>query len=940
MTKIHRLLLVLFLFSTQFVNGQSLLTGSVSDKDDNSALSGVNIIITSFLDSTQTLGGITDNSGYFSIKVPPRGRYKVVFKFIGYDFYSTMFSATGEIVNLGKIQLSQNVNSLKTAVIEKKIDPIAQKNDTTEFNARAFKVNPDANAEDLIKKMPGITQENGTIKSQGEEVKKVLVDGREFFGDDAALALKSLPAEVIDKIQVFDRMSDQSRFTGFDDGNSQKTINILTKPGMSNGQFGKLYAGYGTDNTYESGLNLNYFKGSRRLSLIGMSNNVNQQNFSSQDLLGVFGSTGQRRGGPGGGGGRPGGYGGGGSNADPSSFLIGQQGGINKTTSTGINYSDVWGKKVTMNASYFFNYADNIYKNDLNRQYFVGDGESQIYNETTNNNTQNLNHRFTFRMEYTIDSSNSIIFNPKLNLQNAQLDNLLLGATTISGNPISDIFTKNNSENLALSGSSMLMWMHKMKKLGRTISIQLNNDLSTANNDAFLKSTNTYLTQTEILNQNATTNNNGLTNGINISYTEPLGKNTQLQLSYSPSINYNNSNKNTMNYDSSVAKYSILDSLLSNEFDNQIITQRLGGHYRYRGDKYDFFFGLNFQHVQLKAKQNFPNQLEINKPFLNLLPMGMFRYSFSSARNIRIFTRSFTQTPQLSQLQNVVNNSNPLLLSTGNPNLKQQTSYMLATRYSAANMAKSTSFFVYINATYGNNYIANSSLIAANDTLLANEILLQRGSQLSSYVNLDGYWNVRSFFTYALPLKKPKSNLNINWGATYNRTPGSINGRINLANTYNVNAGLVWGSNISKELDFTLSYTANYNFVFNSILPEQNNNYLTQLSTLKINWLPWKGLVLTSDLTNSTYSGLTATFNQQIWLWNAGIGYKFLKNKTAEVRLIAFDILKQNRSINRTVYETYIEDTNTSVLQQYFMVTMIYNIRNFGKPVKKTVQPN
>ncbi|NQV77823.1 MAG: carboxypeptidase-like regulatory domain-containing protein, partial [Lutibacter sp.] len=548
MTQTFRFLLFLFLLSSEIVNAQSLLIGSVLDKEDNTAMIGVNIKVTSFRDSTRTMGGITDNSGNFSIKIPPRGRYNVVFKYIGYDAFTTQISVEGEEVNLGKVLLTQNANNLKTAIVEGKITPVTQKNDTTEFNARAFKVNSDASAEDLIKKMPGMTQENGTIKSQGEEVKKVLVDGREFFGDDASLALKSLPAEVVDKIQVFDRMSDQSRFTGFDDGNSQKTINILTKPGMSNGQFGKIYAGYGTDNKYESGLNLNYFKGTRRLSLLGMSNNVNQQNFSSQDLLGVFGNSGQRRGG------RLGGQGGG-QSADPSNFLIGQQSGINKTTSSGINYSDIWGKKVAINASYFFNYADNVYKNDLSRQYFVGDGESQTYDEITDNNTKNLNHRFAFRMEYTIDSSNSLIFNPKFNLQNAKLDNLLLGATAVAGVNISQNITKNNSDNQAMSGSSMLLWMHKMKKEGRTISFQVNNDLSVSNNDAYLNSLNTFRNQTQLINQNGETQNQGLTNGLNISYTEPLGKKTQLQISYAPSVNNNNSNKNTYNYDSATAKY-------------------------------------------------------------------------------------------------------------------------------------------------------------------------------------------------------------------------------------------------------------------------------------------------------------------------------------------------------------------------------------------------
>jgi predicted GIY-YIG superfamily endonuclease len=199
-------------------------------------------------------------------------------------------------------------------------------------------------------------------------------------------------------------------------------------------------------------------------------------------------------------------------------------------------------------------------------------------------------------------------------------------------------------------------------------------------------------------------------------------------------------------------------------------------------------------------------------------------------------------------------------------------------------------------------------------------------------VNLNGNGSFRSAFTFAMPIKKIKSNLNLNWGFSYSRTPGLINNVTNLAHNYTLNGGFLMGSNISKDLDFSIGYNTAYIWVINSIQPENNNNYLTGNGTFRFNWMPWKGLVLTTDLSNSIYRGLSSTFNQQIWLWNAGLGYKFLKEKQAEVRLIAFDLLKQNQSINRLVTETYVEDTNTSILQQYFMVSFIYNVRNFAKP--------
>jgi hypothetical protein len=922
-------LAVILLFSGFASVAQIVFKGKVVDSDGDVPLNGVNITLTQINNSENRTGGITDAKGSFSIPVSAKNTYyRLIIDYIGYTKVIRDVVSTQDINLIGMIRLKQSDIELKTALVEAKTPPVTQKSDTTEFSARSYKVNPDATAEDLVKKMPGITQENGTIKAQGEEVRKVFVDGREFFGDDATTALKNLPAEVVDKIQVFDRMSDQSRFTGFDDGNTMKSLNIVTKAGMSNGYFGKVNAGYGTDERYESGLTLNYFKGKRRISLLSMSNNVNQQNFSSQDLMGAFGSSGQSRWGSG----RPPGMGGPSSSTDASSFLTGQRSGISTTNAAGLNYNDMWGTKLNVQANYFFNHTENDFESALKRQFFISDGASQIYDELTEKNSINLNHRVNARFEYNPDTIHGFIFQSKYSFQGSQNATLLQGLNMLASKNISESVTGTDNDGQAYSLNENLMWNYKFKKRGRSLSTQLNYDQSNSVSDGTLNSDNIFQMGSSTLNQINDQLNFSRSGSLNLSYTEPISSVGQLQITYNPVLSRNENTKQTYNFDTLGQTFSVKDSSLSSAFDNQVNTQRLGVNYRIKKDKLTLSLGANYQYVKLDADQTYPILLNVSQPFANILPMGMMMYQFSKSGSIRAFARGYTQTPQLSQLQNVLNNSNPLQLSIGNPNLKQATSYILGSRFNKANMVKSTSFSGFMHGSITRDYIGNATYISTSDTLNAEGVLLPRGSQLSRPVNLNGNGSFRSAFTFAMPIKKIKSNLNLNWGFSYSRTPGLINNVTNLAHNYTLNGGFLMGSNISKDLDFSIGYNTAYIWVINSIQPENNNNYLTGNGTFRFNWMPWKGLVLTTDLSNSIYRGLSSTFNQQIWLWNAGLGYKFLKEKQAEVRLIAFDLLKQNQSINRLVTETYVEDTNTSILQQYFMVSFIYNVRNFAKP--------
>jgi outer membrane receptor protein involved in Fe transport len=908
------------------------IRGRLIDASDSTELMGASLILVNKADTTRKLFNAADMEGSFQYRNVAPGQYTLSVNAFGYKPMNIPVNMGTEDVDLGTVSISTDIIRMQEVVIGGELHSMQQKEDTTVYNADAFKTNPDATVEDLVKKMPGITIENGTVKAQGEEVKRVTIDGREFFGEDAAMALRNLPAEVVDKIQVFDRLSDQARFTGFDDGNTQKAINIVTKNGMTNAQFGKVFAGYGSDRRYQAGGTLNFFNGNRRISVLGLSNNVNQQNFSSQDLLGLTGSGGQQGGGRGG---APGGGGQGprppGGNANDN-FLTNQQGGISTTNSIGLNYTDSLGKKVGITASYFFNHSKNINAGSLRREYFMSGQEGQVYNEQNSAETRNVNHRFNVRLEYNIDSSNSLLITPRFSTQSNRAESSVSGANTLSELlPLSSTQNNNGSSNSGYSFSNNILFRHKFKTVGRTFSVGVGTDLNRRNGNSSLYSDNRFYNLTDslqLLDQRANTNSDGFTLSPSVAYTEPVGKNGQLQFNYSPSFSNNNSEKDTRNLDPLTGQYDLQDSVLSNRFKNNVYVQRGGLSYRMKGQMFHFVLGANYQNVQLKSLQSFPMEQRVNKSFDKILPMAIFNYRFTRSTNLRLMYFTSTSNPSITQLQNVVNNSNPLFLSMGNPNLKQEYTNSIIARFNLTNNEKARTFMVFMNLRLTSDYIGTATAIASQDSLLPGDIVLRRGSQLSAPVNLSGYQNFRSFVTYGFPVKWIKSNVNLNGGFMYTKTPSLINNATNLAHTYNINGGVVLGSNISTKVDFTLSTTANYNIVDNSIRPGLNNNYYYQQSAARVNVLPWKGLVLSSDFNHMIYTGL-GDFNQSIYLWNAGLGYKFLKKQAAELRLTVFDLLNQNKSINRTVNASYVEDTNIQVLTRYYMVTFTYNIRNY-----------
>lgn len=893
------------------------ISGTIVDKIDNSALVGVVVKLSGMDNAT-----VTNENGRFVLSGVIDGEYTLSASYIGYNQLDKTVVVNGKDIVLGTIKLVVAPTSLSEAVITETQSRVELKGDTTQFNAEAYKTNPDATVSDLVKKMPGVTYDaNGNVQVNGESVKKVLVDGKEFFGNDPNTSMKNLPASIVSKVQVFDNLSEQAQFTGFSDGTNNVALNIITKDGMTEGQFGKIYGGYGTDDRYQAGFNLNFFKGDRRVSLLGMSNNINQQNFSTSDIMGLMSGSGGGRGGM-----RNRNNGG----LDIGNLLFGQNNSGNTiVNSGGINYIDQLGEKLKVTGSYFYNQTDNTNNAELIRNYFTE--TPQEYKEQSLTETTNINHRVNLRLEYQIDKNNSVVYTPSLTLQENKSSTSLNGNTAVNNaDVISSTENSQSSDRNGYSTGNNLLYRHKFNKKGRTISVGVDADFSGNEGTGSYYSLTTSDTRSQLLDQQYTTESSTESYGATIAYTEPVGTKGQLMLEYKPSVNNNDVDKTTMDVDAATGDYTSFNSSLSNKYTSTYATQRGGATYSLNTGKARISIGADVQSATLTGEQVYPQGGEVRKEFLNVLPNVSLNFSKSKSRSFRLMYRTSTTAPSITDLQNVVDVSNPLLLTTGNPDLEQSYQHSLSLHYRSVDMGSSRMFFTGLRGSYTNDYMTSQTIIPAADTVV-NNTTVSRGSQITLPVNVDGYYNLRTFAVYGLPIPLLKSNVNISSGVTYTRTPSLLNNETNISNNTAFNFRTYIGSNISEKVDFNISYNGSYNLVNNSLQQEANNNYFTHTATVGANFILGNRVVLNTDYNFTAYNGLTDSYNQSFHLWNAYVGYKFLKNRQLEAKISVFDILNQNTDISRTVTQAYTQDNQSTVLQQYFMLTLTYNLMNFTK---------
>ncbi len=940
------LFVIMFICLESFYAQQSrFITGQLFDSDSKELISDANCILIHLPDSL-IAGTTSDINGHFTFHNLKDGNYILKISYIGYETNAQKITFKGKSIDLQKIILKKVAVKTKDVEVVANVLPVIQNADTTEFNADAFKKNKDSDAENLIQKMPGVTVQDGTVKVMGEDVKKVLVDGKTFFGDDPSAVLRNIPSEIVEKIQVFDQLSEQSKFTGFDDGNTTKTMNIVTKMKIREGTFGKVVAGGNDDSKYKLNGNYNIFNEDTRVSFLAQGNNINEQNFSPEDLMGVMSSNdrGGRRGGPGGFrggpprggmfGGRPGGDEGRGHSSvgsDPTDFLVNQKSGLTKTYAAGVNYSDKFGDALVISSSYFYNNTKNNANSNLNRFYTFSDID-QIYTENSTSSSLNVNHRFNIKSEWTIDSLNSILFTPFLSVQKNT------GYSESTGNMYQDLMLSSDNKNQynsdlsAINTGFDLLLRHKFLTRGRTLSFGFT--IGYSKNDGYNQqySTSTYLSESaynDTVNQFTNPDKRGNTYSFNLQYTEPIGENSNLLFNYQSNLNYNDSKQLTNSYSLLTQSYAITDSAVSNVYNKEYYSNNVGFGYRYQQKDVRFIASINYNRTKLLNKETFPDNYYLEKSFSSILPSVTFRYNFSKDMNLNINYRTNNSEPSIDQLQNVLNNSNSLQLSIGNPILKQNYRHNISLRYSIADIRSMQSFFVMLNGSLINDYIGNNVYVASKDTVI-NNVLLNNGVQLTIPENMNGYTNIRSFIAYGYMWDLIKSNLNFNISYSYTKTPSILNSEKIFANSSNYGIGVVVSSNISENLDFIISSNSSFTDTKYSSVNKSNTNYFNENVRSRLYWQFWKGFNIESDVNYQYYSGLSSGYNNNYCTWNIGIGKKFLKDDAAEIKFTVYDLLSQNNDVQRNISDTYYEDTNSNVLSKYYLLSFTYNIKAFN----------
>jgi hypothetical protein len=883
------------------------------------------VSLQNILDSSLLFHTVAKKNGDFIFTNLDTGNYRLTVSFMGYQTVQkkVSLSAKNAEKDLGKIFMVKASEMLSEIIIQR--PPITVKEDTVEFSAAAFKTIPNATTEDLLKKLPGVeVDKDGNVTAQGEAIQKIYVDGKEFFGTDPKMATKNIPADMIASVQVYDDMSNEAKFTKIDDGSRVKTINIKLKKKTHQGYFGKGTIAHGDDNLYLGKIMMNRFYNDRRISFIGSSNNVNQQGFTSRDLVSGMGG-----------------------------FSGGDAGnGINTATSAGINYTDVIGK-VELQGSYLYSATNKrSIRSNTRKTLFPADSarhsrdSSTIATDESASLNENRNHNFNLRLEYKIDSMNSLLFIPTFSLQNSDYNYNDSNNTRISladaEYPGLSGVSRNVNHREGVSFNNQLLFRHRFFTPGRTFTIGFRNSINNSEGSGKTFSPITFydpsggidsVRQKDFLSSQNTRSNNYV---VSSSYTEPVGKNKILEFNYAYTNNFSTSDRTAFSYNKSTKLYDSINAQQTNYFKNKFIAHRFGTNFKYSKSQQLYFqAGVSMQASSIDNNSirgiysaiGKDTVIQTKQSYINFFPVANFRYNFNKHNNIRLRYHGRTNQPGVSQLQDVRDETNSLRTKIGNPGLKQEFDNSLNISYKSYNPVT----FRYINMNVNYNQTSNKIVNSIDfDTARGN------GVQLIKPVNLNGTHNASYYLSIGVPLQKGRkgSSINMSNRMSFGQDVSQLYGKTNFTHNFSVSQSLGLNLDVKEKLNMEFRGRFSYNSVKYSIQQNKGNNlnsrYFSQNYSTDINYYILKSLIVSTDFDYSIRSGLADGYNVSIPLWNADIGWQLFEKKNGELKFSVNDILNQNSNIDRSIGENYISDSRTVILQRYFLLSFTYNFNRFG----------
>ncbi len=921
-------------------SGNAILKGYLRSKSLGEPLPFAAVMLQYPKDSSVAYSGITDDKGFFQITGIKDGEYRFVATYLGYQRFdrTITFARGARTQDVGIIDMEEQEITLSQVTVREDRIPVTVKQDTIEFDASAYKLRDNAVVEDLLKRLPGVeVSADGTIRAMGEQITEITVDGQPFFGDDPKLATRNLPADIVSKIQVHEKKSDQAQFTGIDDGNTRKAINITLKKDKNEGVFGRATLGGGpaADNALSSRFagngNLNRFRGKERISLLGSANNVNDLGFSFSELMTSFGS-----GQPGQGGGLSeffgtggGGFGQavmrGGRSGLSNAILGGNTAGITTAYAGGLNYRNEWGSgKLKFNSSYFGSQANTVNDEERLRKNFLPEGGGFDNLQLGHSENKRGNHRLNMNIEYQLDSMRSVIFRPNFTFssQNAlnnndyesvTADNILLNNGSL--------FTRSDNTRPALSGN--LLYRQRLRKTGRTFSLNLSGSYNDQDTERINQSDNRFFPPNSNIPVDSSFNQLSFQQSVNqrfgarAAYTEPLGKNKFLEINYDFNNNFQTSNQETFDFNAQTGRFDLLNDIFSNQFENTFTTHQGGFNYRLQKLKFDYTLGMSMQESSIRSES--PEQdRTFSRSFINLFPVAQFNYNFSQSKRLRLNYRGNARNPSVTQLQPVPDVSNPQSIRLGNPELNPEISHNFFMNFNNFNMASMRSFFFSLRGTLTDNRIVNSTTLTG------------RGQQTIMPVNTNGAWNAGAFAAVGMPIKKIKANLNLNVNFNYDRYANLFNGATNITNSLSTGGGFRLAVNPGEKFDAGIGANMSYNNATQSLQSALNGAFYNYTGSADFNWTLPLNFVIGSDLRFTANRGGSATFNQQAFLLGAYLEKRFLKGNAGALRLQGYDLLNQNINVNRTVGDAFIEDLRTNMLRQYFLMSFSYKFGKFG----------